>query len=286
MNHYYSKYVKAISALISCVIFLGIGRLAGCTDKMDRSMSSQNASGIELSGLDTDTVSGSAEISDTVTVDDTVSQSDTADTDNISTLTYNNIAIPDYSGSPSVEINDNNPFFTEEELSQSEPYESYSELDSLGRCSTASALIDKSIMPTEPRGEIGMIKPTGWHTVKYVNVDGHYLYNRCHLLAYELTGENANEKNLITGTRYMNVEGMLPYENMVAEYIKKTNNKVLYRVTPVFIDNELVARGVVMEGQGQGSDDIHFCIFCYNVQPDVTIDYATGESSSFVENKM
>ena len=136
-------------------------------------------------------------------------------------------------------------------------------------------------MPSEARGEIGQIRPSGWHTVKYTGVvDGNYLYNRCHLIAYCLTAENANKKNLITGTRYMNNEGMLPYEEKTARYIDKTNNHVLYRVTPVFEGSNLVASGVLMEAysvedQGKG---FCFCTYCYNVQPGVAIDYATGDS--------
>ena len=267
MKNYYSRYTKAFISVAVLVVLLGIGKFTGCTD--EKHIPDTDTSGIELSEVDSGSI-----ISDNTAV----SSSSVSVSDNGNTLSYNGIAIPGFTGSPSVEINGNKPFFTDEELSETAAYENYSELDSLGRCGTATALIDKSLMPTEPRGEIGMIKPTGWHTVKYVNVDGHYLYNRCHLIAYELTGENANEKNLITGTRYLNIEGMLPYENKVADYIRTTGNQVLYRVTPVFVGDELVARGVVMEGQSIGNDDISFCIFCYNVQPDVTIDYSTGES--------
>ena len=135
--------------------------------------------------------------------------------------------IPEYDGEPYVVIDDNEPNFTEEEL-QPEAYETYGTLDALGRCSTAEASIGEGLMPTEKRGAIGQVKPTGWHTVKYDMVEGKYLYNRCHLIGYQLTAENANEKNLITGTRYMNTEGMLPFENMVADYIKETGNHVMY----------------------------------------------------------
>ena len=136
-------------------------------------------------------------------------------------------------------------------------------------------------MPTEERGSIGQVKPTGWHTVKYDCVDGKYLYNRCHLLGYQLTGENANEENLITGTRYLNIEGMLPFENMVADYVQETDNHVLYRVTPIFEGSDLLASGVLMEGYSveDSGEDICFCVYAYNVQPGVVIDYATGESA-------
>ena len=156
--------------------------------------------------------------------------------------------IPEYDGEPYVVIDDNEPNFTEEEL-QPEAYETYGTLDALGRCSTAEASIGEGLMPTEKRGAIGQVKPTGWHTVKYDMVEGKYLYNRCHLIGYQLTAENANEKNLITGTRYMNTEGMLPFENMVADYIKETGNHVMYRVTPVFEGENLVASGVQMEAE-------------------------------------
>lgn len=188
--------------------------------------------------------------------------------------------IPAYKGNPSVEINDNKPFFTYSEII-SESYEYYSDLDSLGRCGYTAASIGKDLMPTEERGSIGMVKPSGWHTVKYDIVDGKYLYNRCHLIGYQLTGENANVNNLITGTRYMNVEGMLPYEETVSDYIKDTGNHVMYRSTPIFKGSDLLARGVLLEGysvedKGKGID---FCVFCYNVQPGVSINYSTGDSS-------
>lgn len=187
--------------------------------------------------------------------------------------------IPEYSGEPYVLLNDNQPDFSEADLTE-EAFEIYSELDSLGRCGTAYANICMEIMPTEKREGIGQIKPSGWHTVKYENVDGKYLYNRCHLIGYQLAGENANEKNLITGTRYMNVEGMLPFENMVADYVKETNNHVLYRVTPVFEGDNLLASGVQLEAmsvEDRGAG-ILFHVYVYNVQPGITIDYLTGES--------
>lgn len=185
-----------------------------------------------------------------------------------------------YQGEPYVEIENNEPDFTEKEYTQ-EAFEKYSNLDELGRCGVAFANICKEIMPTQKRGAIGMVKPSGWHTVKYEVVDGKYLYNRCHLIGYQLAGENANEKNLITGTRYLNVEGMLPFEEQVTEYVKETGNHVLYRVTPVYQGNNLVAEGVRMEGysvedQGEG---VSFHVFVYNVQPGVEIDYTTGDSS-------
>ncbi|MDD3206495.1 MAG: DNA/RNA non-specific endonuclease [Lachnospiraceae bacterium] len=188
--------------------------------------------------------------------------------------------IPEYAGEAYAPINNNEPYFTEEEKRSTRSFERYSELDSTGRCGAAFANVGKDLMPTKKRGAIGEVKPTGWHTVKYDFIDGKYLYNRCHLLGYQLTGENANPKNLITGTRYLNVEGMLPFEDMVTDYVKETKHHVLYRVTPVFTGNHLVADGVQMEGwsvEDEG-DGICFNVFVYNVQPGVTIDYATGDS--------
>ena len=184
-----------------------------------------------------------------------------------------------YDGKPYVVINDNDPDFTDADMTTTS-FESYGELDGLGRCTTAFANIGKDLMPAEKRGPIGEVKPTGWQTAKYDNVDGKYLYNRCHLIGYQLTGENANEKNLITGTRYLNVDGMLPFENMVADYIKETNNHVLYRVTPVFSGDNLVASGVHMEAKSveDNGDGILFNVYCFNAQPGIAIDYATGDS--------
>lgn len=187
--------------------------------------------------------------------------------------------IPSYTGKAYVEINGNKPYFTKKDLTQ-KAFEKYSALDSFGRCGVTYANVCLETMPTEKRGAIGMIKPTGWHTVKYDHVDGKYLYNRCHLIGYQLTAENANERNLITGTRYMNVDGMLPFENMVADYVKETENHVLYRVTPMFDGDDLVAKGVLMEAKSveDNGAGVSYCVFVYNVQPGVTIDYATGES--------
>ena len=189
-------------------------------------------------------------------------------------------AIPEYTGSAYTVLNDNIPDFPEEDFTE-ESFETYSDLDSLGRCGVAYANIGEDIMPTEKRGSIGQVKPSGWHTVKYDSVDGKYLYNRCHLIGYQLTAENANEKNLITGTRYLNTEGMLPFENMVADYIKETGNHVLYRVTPLFNRNNLVATGVQMEAESveDKGDGILYNVFCYNIQPGITIDYKSGDSS-------
>ena len=196
------------------------------------------------------------------------------------TTSFDLSTIPEFTDEPYVVLNNNEPEFNEEDFTK-ETFEEYSELDVLGRCGPAFANIGIETMPTEERGEIGQIKPSGWQTIKYDNIDGKYLYNRCHLIGYQLTGENDNEKNLITGTRYMNREGMLPFENEVADYEKDTGNHVLYRETPVFEGDNLVADGVLMEAmsvEDQGLD-IEFNVFVYNVQPQVKIDYQTGKSS-------
>ena len=190
-------------------------------------------------------------------------------------------SIPQYAGSAYIEINDNIPFFRESDITAT-AYEEYSPLDRLGRCGPAAACLCREMMPTEERGEIGMIRPSGWHTVRYDDlIEDRYLYNRCHLIAYSLAGENDNERNLITGTRYMNIEGMLPFELETIEYLLETGNHVLYRVTPCFSGNDLVAAGVLMEAysvedRGRG---LSFNVFVFNVQPGIEIDYGTGNSS-------
>lgn len=188
-------------------------------------------------------------------------------------------AIPAYDGKAYVAVNNNEPFFTDSDMTTT-AFENYSDLDSLGRCGVAYANICRDIMPTEQRGKIGMIKPSGWHTVKYDVIKDRYLYNRCHLIGYQLAGENANPKNLITGTRYLNVEGMLPFENLVADYVNNTGNHVLYRVTPMFSGSNLVANGVLIEAKSveDNGGGILFNVYCYNVQPGVGINYENGDS--------
>ena len=197
-----------------------------------------------------------------------------------SSKTLSNGETPVFEGVPYYVINDNIPKFSDKEI-ESDVFENYSPLDELGRCGVAYACISKELMPIEERSSIGQVKPSGWQTVKYDIVDGKYLYNRCHLIGFQLTGENANECNLITGTRYMNVEGMLPFENMVADYIKETGNSVLYRVTPVYDGENLVARGVQMEALSveDNGDGICFNVYVYNNQPGITINYADGTST-------
>ena len=194
--------------------------------------------------------------------------------------------IPDYSGSPYVEVNDNVPYFTDDDYTV-ESYEYYSDLDDLGRVGMAVANVGVDLMPTEKRESIGIVKPTGWHTARYDSIiPDKYLYNRCHLIGFQLTGENANDENLCTGTRYLNVTGMLPFENEVADYVKNTKNHVLYRVTPIFIGDDLVCQGLLMEarsGEDHG-EGVQFNVFCYNVQPGIAINYTTVDSASDPEN--
>ena len=196
------------------------------------------------------------------------------------TTSFNLDTIPEFDNNPYVVLNENKPEFLDEDMKK-DIFEQYSKLDYLGRCGPAYAKIGIETMPTEEREEIGQIKPSGWQTVKYDIVEGKYLYNRCHLIGFQLAGENANEKNLITGTRYMNVEGMLPFENMIAEYVKTTNNHVLYRVTPIYEEENLIASGVQMEAKSveDNGKTICFNIYVYNAQPGIIIDYSDGYSA-------
>lgn len=194
-----------------------------------------------------------------------------------SNITLDNV--PEYTGEAAIEINKNVPYFTEEDFDLEEEIV-LSSLDVLGRCGVVKMCVSPDTMPKdgEKRGEIGMVKPAGWHTVKYDCIEDMYLYNRCHLLGWQLSGLNKEERNLITGTRYLNVQGMLPYENKIANYVEDTGNEVLYRVTPIYKGQEKIARGVLMEAQSLEDDSLVFCVYAYNVQPGVWIDYATGES--------
>lgn len=203
-----------------------------------------------------------------VEISDTIEQ--------VNTSPFNLADIPEFSDKAYISVNNGIPYFTDDELTTT-AFETYSELDNLGRCGIAYANICKELMPTEKRGNISEVKPSGWQSIKMNSVDGGWLYNRCHLIGFQLAGENANKLNLITGTRYLNIEGMLPFENMIADYVKETNHHVLYRVSPIFKDNELVARGVLMEGKSVEDDEIEFCVFAYNTQPGISINYKTGE---------
>ena len=246
-------------------LFLALILLAGCSQP---SITNTSSFGVRA----TDTV---------VTIATAITETAMQEPANEPVYKLNISDIPAYTGQPYVELNGNEPSFAESELT-TEPFEYYSPLDSLGRCGQAYANVCKEIMLTGERGQIGMIKPTGWHTVRYDFIDGQYLYNRCHLIGYQLSAENANERNLITGTRYLNIQGMLPFENMTADYVRETNNHILYRVTPIFEGNNLLAAGVQMEALSveDNGDGIKFNVFCYNVQPGVVIDYATGDNRS------
>ena len=186
--------------------------------------------------------------------------------------------LPEYGGRTFIVLHRNEPQFSAEFKAKENPYYSFTQLDRLGRCGAAYGRLGPELLPTQPRGPLGMIKPTGWRYSKYDEIDKKYLYNRCHLLAFQLTGENANKLNLITGTRHFNVVGMLPFENRVAEYIRRTRKHVFYRVTPVFKGNELVARGVAMEALSaeDGGKAVRFHVFVYNVQPGIVINYTDG----------
>ena len=253
-----------LTLLVICVAMLAQGRMA---EGMEDNSQAVGAEQIQLNQTQSDEIS-----------------SDQIETEANQLIELN--YIPAYAGDPYIVINGNIPFFTEEEKTSTVTFEQYSELDELGRCGVTYANVSRELQPEEERGEIGMIRPAGWVQKKYegiVDSTPPYLYNRCHLIAYCLTGQNANEKNLITGTRYLNVKGMLPFEEKVAAYLKREDHHVLYRVTPIYEENNLLASGVLMEAwsvedQGEG---ICFCVYCYNVQPGIEIDYATGESRSY-----
>lgn len=282
--------MKKLKFLLANIILAGVLVLGGCANAGDSSQSSSSKETTTQESASSEDQNTNAEDSS----DDTSAQADSGNTAGSDTAGKTKAAaskaktsavstskIPKYSGSPYIKIHNNVPFFKKSDLTK-KVFEKYSKLDALGRCRTAYANVCKATMPTEKRGRIGMVKPSGWHTVKYNNVDGKYLYNRCHLIGYQLTAENANESNLMTGTRYLNVDGMLPFENMVADYVKETNNHVLYRVTPIYTDENLLADGVLMEAEsvedkGKG---ISYCVYVYNVQPGIKIDYETGDSSA------
>ena len=228
---------------------------------------------------ETESSSESASESESERESSSLSESESWPVEEGTFCTWMGIEIPAFSGEAYIPIHDNVPYFTDTEITATS-FETYAPLDSLSRCGVTVASVGRDLMPTEDRGSIGQVKPSGWQTVKYDIVDGKYLYNRCHLIGFQLTGENANRQNLITGTRYLNIEGMLPFENMVAAYVKETGNHVMYRVTPVFVGTELVARGVVIEGYSveDEGEEISFCVFAYNVQPGIRINYKNGDS--------
>ncbi|MGN0046175.1 MAG: DNA/RNA non-specific endonuclease [Eggerthellaceae bacterium] len=211
-----------------------------------------------------------------------LSQSETGTIDHAATEVVQVSDVPEYEGDPYVKVNDNEPSFSQDDLQADPGTEEYGDLDDLGRCTETFAVVGEETMPTEKRGDISSVYPTGWEQNFYSFVDQRAVYNRCHLIGYQLTAENANEENLITGTRYMNVQGMEPFESRVAKYVKATDNHVVYRVTPIFEGDNLVASGVQMEAQSVEDDGAGICfnVYCYNVQPGVEIDYATGENWS------
>ena len=282
----FKKRNRWYGLLLSFVLLFSLG---GCSDVQTETTQPSIQTSVadtsqENSENESDAITEELDQTELQSLDESSQDTDAtqvSDADQVSSTSASLDAIPAYEGYAFVEINNNQPFFTDADKQRTDAFEDYSELDSLGRCGVAYANICKELQPTEPRGKIGMVKPSGWHTVKYNDIiDGNYLYNRCHLIGFQLAGENANPKNLITGTRYLNVVGMLPFENAVDDYVDTTGNHVLYRVTPMFSGDELVARGVLMEAysvEDQGAG-IQFCYYVYNIQPGIAIDYQTGDS--------
>ena len=281
MDNYIWRKIKVFSIAVMC---LAIWILSGCSMNSTKDIQPQNDDTVMVE-TDSDEKS---ELSETESdyykesIDESEEQEpkkNESDSQEISEIDLDDV--PEYSGESYISLNNNIPEFSDEDKNIMEPFENYSSLDNLGRCGVAYANICTELMPTEERGSIGQIKPSGWHTVKYNDlIDGNYLYNRCHLIGYQLAGENANELNLITGTRYLNVVSMLEFENIVSSYVQETDNHVLYRVTPWFDGDNLVATGVQIEAwsiEDQGAG-VCFNVFCYNVQPGIEIDYATGDS--------
>lgn len=274
------RFTSILSIFLAIIIFL-----TGCNGSSEQSFFSDS------SQTESQTQSDTADISSSeLTNGEEANSETTVAAESYISTSFNNLPIstpiisldiiPSYSNFPYAVINNNLPYFTEADYITSS-FETYSDLDFLNRCGAAYACIGIELMPTEERGSIGSVKPSGWQTVKYDIVDGKYLYNRCHLIGYQLSGENANEKNLVTGTRYMNVNGMLPFENMVADFVKETGNHVFYRVTPLFDGNNLLASGVLMEAYSveDSGSGICFNVFVYNVQPGIIIDYSNGDST-------
>ncbi len=267
-------------SLLLLLIFFGKEHQAEIKEEF-----ASDITGLATSLIQDFTESVHGEVSESADFVEKAETSDNKDTENNSENPIEETSdlsdIPAYAGYASITLHNNIPYFTDEEKENITSFETYSDLDSLGRCGVAYANLSRELQPTEERGAIGSVHPSGWHTVNYHDlIDGNYLYNRCHLIAFQLAGENANEKNLITGTRYLNVVGMLPYENEVADYLNENDAHVLYRVTPIFEGDNLVADGVLMEAysvEDQGAG-VQFCVYCYNVQPGIGIDYATGES--------
>ena len=265
------------------VLLITLLSLVGCTNNTETTNTNTETTSVntETAGTVSKTVTTETETSNEESLTDYTPTTNFNDIQKVFSNIKDSYSWSDTTDNAYVEINDNVPFFTDY---TTEVFEEYSDLDDLGRCGVAYANICTELQPTEERGAIGMIKPSGWVTSNYNEypglVDGNYLYNRCHLIGFQLAGENANEKNLITGTRYLNIDGMLPFENMVDDYIDQNpSNHVMYRVTPMYIDNDLVAQGVLMEGYSvEDSGKLQFCVWCYNVQPKIYIDYSNGEN--------
>ena len=284
MNLKFKRFLALFLVLIMALSLV----FTGCEEKSSGSANLNDGYSQSQNGAVIDTGKNTEQTTDKNTAQNTDSNTDTkleeSDSDKVdadSEYDATPEGIEPYSGSPFVALNGNAPEFKSEEITTNS-YEFYSELDSLGRCGYTVACIGKDLMPTEDRDSISSVKPSGWINKAYDAslVDGRYVYNRCHLIGFQLTGENANKQNLITGTRYMNVDGMLPFENMVADYVKETGNHVMYRVTPIYVGNNLVASGVQMEAYSveDNGEDICFNVYVYNVQPGITINYATGDN--------
>ena len=265
---------------IALAFLLSMSSLAGCSASMaaDEAPTDKSTPELASTGAPDDSQEPQATPAEDANQQNAEAASENRSATDDGVLSYRDI--PAFDGNPYVYVNDGEPVFTDEQRAAEPGYEHYDELDELGRCTAVFAVVGPETQPTEKRGSIGEVRPSGWQMAKYDFVEGKYLFNRCHLLGYQLTGENANERNLITGTRYLNVQGMLPFENAVADYVDATGNHVLMAVTPVFESSELVARGVHMmaESVEDGGEGVAFNVFCYNVQPGVVIDYGTGES--------
>ena len=273
------KRISLALMLIACMALSACGSTDAGSAPADTNSAPETS---QSQTVDSSTVPESSQATDTDDAEkpESTPTAGTAHSTSTASTAFSLSSIPAFADQAYLAVNKNEPYFTDADKARTDAFETYSTLDSMGRCGVAYANICHEIMPTEKRGEIGSVKPTGWQTAKYDFVDGKYLYNRCHLIGYQLAGENANDKNLITGTRYLNIEGMLPFENMVDDYVDETNNHVLYRVTPVFDGNNLVASGVLVEGwsvEDQG-DGICFCVYAYNNQPGVEINYAPGDN--------
>lgn len=268
--------MKISKVLYALILSISLSFLLSCTNKI---ACEDNCNQYAQCDIVDKTAITDTSISDSKQIKDSISKSFKGNLQSDGLIDIN--CIPSYSGKAYTIVNNNIPYFDMNNMI-AKSYEQYSPIDSLGRCGTAFACIGMDVLPSEERGSIGNVKPSGWHTIRYKNIDGKYLYNRCHLIGYQLSGENSNERNLITGTRYMNINGMLPFENMVADYIQKTHNHVMYRVTPIFVENNLLSSGVHMEAFSveDNGNGICFNVFCYNVQPGIKLNYANGNSES------